>query len=230
MSIARHGTVPEALLLISEIALVTLLQQMSIDSHFPATGQRSAPALEAFCEAAGQFDAVTLSLQGQTWCVQGEEAASAGANRVLWNAQGQGQDTTSAFVQALGQSFSPELSAAVARELGLCPKPGQSLPSRTVEAAMEMATTGRQALAGVDFFTALQFSATASGAEFRKACDGVGIAHECVGAADRQHIDAIMAQHFSHAAAMSAVPVSYDTAAQWLEAVLHSLKADKTSS
>lgn len=170
---------------------------------------------------------MTITLDGASWSVQGEPAlAVEGGSRVRWNAQHQDEtrDTTSVFVQALGQSYTPDLSGVIAREMELHPRPGQPLSSRTVQAAIDMAAIGQQALAGVDFFTALQFSASSCGVEFRNACHDAGITLASVNAAECQRIDAIMAQHFSHAAAMGAVPVPYATAAQWLSDALHTLK------
>ena len=65
-------------------------------------------------------------------------------------------DTTKVFVEALEGAYGGRLSKAVAAELGLQPTPGQSLSSRTVREALDMAETANVALSGVRYGQQLQ--------------------------------------------------------------------------
>lgn len=197
---------------------------MSIENPSSASGPHAAPSLDAFRTAAEQHDAVSLTLDGERWQVQGTGVLPGSGRKVAWvrpeNAQA---DTTSAFVQALGQSFAAGISRAVARELGLHPQPGQPLPSRTVTQAIDMAKTGQQALAGVDFFTRLQFSAAKGGSEFKRVCAEEGLAAGKLSKADLERLDHQLDQQFQQALSSGAVPVTYDNAERWLKEALQSL-------
>jgi len=197
---------------------------LSIENPSSASGPHAAPSLDAFRTAAEQHDAVSLTLDGERWRVQGTGVLPGSGLKVAWvrpeNAQA---DTTSAFVQALGQSFAAGISRAVARELDLHPQPGQPLSSRTVTQAIDMAETGQRALNGVDFFTRLQFSAAKGGREFRRVCAEEGHATSKLSAADIQRIDQQLDQRFAQALSSGAVPVTYHDAERWLKEALVSL-------
>lgn len=177
--------------------------------------------LEAFEQAAHKHDAVRITLDGAHWQVQGVGTMPQSRREVAWVSPDAAQsDTTSAFVQALGQSFSAGISAAVARQLDLQPAPGQALASRTVKLALDMAQTSRQALTGVDFLTRLQFSAAADGPEFRRVCESLALDAGALTAAERERIDAQLDERFAQAQASGASAVESDMAEQWLRQAL----------
>lgn len=171
------------------------------------------PSLESFRAAAQGGDWLHLAQDGSSWQVKASGATPSG-RQVAW-VEPQG-DTTSAFVDALGQSFSRGIQAAVARELGLQPAPGRPLASRMVEQALEMAQTGQTALDGVDFFTRLNVSAKQDSAEFLRACKQLGLDPAGVAPAQRTQVDALMQQRFDAAAAGLQGPVSPGVARDWL--------------
>lgn len=117
------------------------------------------PSLEAFGQAAAQGSAITLSVDGQSLQVLGQGELRTGdgpARSVAWvQGDGTGPDPTQAFVQALNSAHGERLSQAVARELGLAPRPGVPLESRTVQQALDMAQTAAVALEGAAFLSKL---------------------------------------------------------------------------
>ncbi len=129
-------------------------------------------------------------------------------------------DSQSAFVGALGQAFSSGIQAAVVRELGLGPAPGQPLASRTVQQAIAMAETSQKAMLGVDFMTQLMCSAVTSSSGFAAACRAEGVSPEAVSGPQREAIDAAMQQRFFHAASQGQSPVAPALAQQWLQSEL----------
>ncbi len=133
-------------------------------------------------------------------------------------------DTASVFVASLGRGFSPGIQAAVVRELGLVPRPGEPLESAAVLQAIAMAETSRKALEGVDFMTRLMFSAAIHGTGFTQACAALGIPPEAVGAQQRAALDARMQKRFDEAAQQGQTPVAPALARQWLQAELADLK------
>jgi len=180
------------------------------------------PSLDAFRQAAETHDAVLLSLDGETWKVLGIGTLPTSGRKVAW-VENPEADTTSAFVQALNQSFSGGISRAVARELDLKASPGLPLASRTVIQALDMAQTGQKALAGVDFLTQLQFSATKNGSEFQRVLADVAPT-SALSASDREDIDRQLDRRFADAQAHGAGPVSPGNAEQWLKDALSALK------
>jgi hypothetical protein len=180
-------------------------------------GQPSMP-LAAFEKAAGEGASVQIMQDGTQWRVLSQGSMPTSGRSVAWIEPEPGHvDTTSAFVEALRLSYSSGISQAVARELDLSPRPGQPLASRTVKTAMDMAETGLSALAGVDFFTQLQFSAAKGGAEFHRACQERGIDVDGLSPDVRQQIDREVAQRF---AAASHHPVEFGQATVWLNDAL----------
>lgn len=133
-------------------------------------------------------------------------------------------DTTAVFVASLGRAFSPGIQAAVVRELGLVPRPGESLESAAVLQAIAMAETSRKALEGVDFMTRLMFGAAIQGTGFTQACAALGVPPGTVGAQQRTAIDARMQKRFDEAAQQGQAPVAPALARQWLQAELAALK------
>ncbi|MGB3068129.1 MAG: hypothetical protein WBC18_06265 [Ottowia sp.] len=197
---------------------------MSIENPSSASGPRVAPSLDEFRKAAEQHDAISLTLDGERWQVKGTGILPGSGRQVAWVSPENARiDTTSAFTQALEQSFSAGISRAVARELDLQPRPGQPLSSRAVTQAIDMAKTGQQALAGVDFFTRLQFSAVQGGPEFKRVCAEEGHAAGKLSQADLQHLDHLLDQHFQQATSNGASPVTYHEAERWLKEALRSL-------
>ena len=194
---------------------------MTIQNNSPALGN-ALPPLDAFSTAARSNESITLSLDGETWQVQGTGVLPGSGRQVAWVKPEDGQvDTTSAFVQALGQSFSAGISRAVARELDLSPAPGQALSSRKVEQAVDMAQHGQQALTGVDFFTRLQFSASSAGSEFKRISADMGVSGQ-LDSAQRARIDQQLDQKFAEAMAAGKSPVTYSDAERWLKEALKS--------
>ncbi|MPN26955.1 hypothetical protein SDC9_174381 [bioreactor metagenome] len=127
-------------------------------------------------------------------------------------------------MQALGQGFSSGISRAVARELGLTPAPGQSLSSRTVRQAIDMAETAQQAMSGVDFFTALSCSAAKNGPAFQRACQDLGVTASSLDMQAREQIDRSMERRFQSATQAGQSPVSMAAAEAWLRQELESLR------
>lgn len=198
---------------------------MNIQNPSQASGPQPAPSLDEFRNAAEQHEAISLSLDGEKWLINGTGVMPGSGRAVAWvRPENEQADTTSVFVQALGQSFPAGISRAVASELGLQPNPGQPLSSRTVTHAIDMAQTGQQALAGVDFFTRLQFSATKGGSEFERVCKQEGQSPSTLSQADKERIDRTLDDHFKLALSQRAVPVSYADAGKWLKEALQSLK------
>lgn len=176
------------------------------------------PLLEAFRESAGQGETVHVQVDGQELKVlaQGElHGSQGGARSVAW-VQGE-VDTTSMFVEALSQSYGSSLSGALARELGLEPAPGKPLSSRQVTQALEMAETGRQALSGVDFLTALQHSAKAQGPGWQAVLTELGIAPDSLSVEQRTQVDERMEARFATAQVRGQSPVPVETVRGWLK-------------
>ena len=177
----------------------------------PSADTATAPALEKFEQAASEGAQIHVSRDGSQWRVLGQ-GTTPSQRSVAWLEPGQESDTTSVFVEALGQSFSSGIQSAVVRELGLAPAPNKPLSSRTVQQAIEMAQTAQKSLDGVDFMTQLQFSAKANSAGFVDACRASGVEAGQVSPAQRQEIDAAMQQRFQNAAQHGESPVSMSTA------------------
>ncbi len=134
-----------------------------------------------------------------------------------------GSDSQSAFVGALGQAFSGGIQAAVVRELGLGPAPGQPLASRVVLQAIAMAETSQKAMLGVDFMTQFMCQATTQSSGFVQACQALDLAPGAVSTPQREAIDAAMQQRFSQAASQGQSPVAPALAQQWLQSELQAI-------
>lgn len=188
-------------------------------SNFPPgiEGPSTPKLLESFRQAARTSEAVSVTVDSTRWRVQGVGVMPHSQREVAWVDGGDARaDTTSAFVHALASTFSSGITAAVARELELQPAPGRPLSSRTVTQALDMAETGQQAMSGVDFFTRLQFSAVADGAEFRRVCASLGRDTNSISVTERQRIDAQLDRSFEQARMQGTAPVGYDSAESWL--------------
>ena len=179
------------------------------------------PALESFQEAAQQGPWLHVSQDGAQWQVKAT-GITPSQRSVAWVEPQSEADTTSAFVAALGQSFSRGIQSAVARELGLEPAPGRPLSARTVQQALDMAQTSRTALQGVDFLTQLSVSAAHSSTTFMQACKQLAIDPASLGTEQRTLVDARMEQRFQGAAAERQAPVTPATAREWLMQELRS--------
>lgn len=197
---------------------------MNIQNPTSVSGSDATPSLQDFQTAASQHDAISLELDGEKWKVQGVGVMPGSGRTVAWvGPENEQTDTTSVFVQALGQSFSAGISRAVARELNLTPRPGQPLSSRDVTQAIDMAQTSQQALAGVDFLTRLQFSASKGGTEFKRVCAQENQDPKQLSPAALAHIDSQIDNQFQIAQAKGASPVSFADAERWLKAALQTL-------
>jgi hypothetical protein len=195
---------------------------MSIES---SRGPGAPLPIQSFRDGAQLGDSVQVRVDGQNFKVvaQGQmQAQGAGTRSVAW-VEG-GADTTSMFVDAMSHAFGGRLSGAIARELGLDPAPGQPLASRTVTQALDMAATGGQALAGVDFMTRLDHSAQSNGAAFRGAVQAMGLDASKLDATARATIDQRMQARFDAAAGAGQSPVSAATATAWLREELGAMQ------
>lgn len=185
--------------------------------------------MDAFRKGAEKHDAITLALDGETWQVRGVGALPGSGVQVAWvQSDNPKVDTTSEFVSALSRSFSAGISKAVSGLLDLQPNPGKPLASRTVTEAIDMASTGAQAISGVDFFTRLQFSASTGGAEFQRIRQEMGLASE-LDMNDLKMVDHRLDQEFAKAQESGASPVTYLTAESWLKEALASLRPSSES-
>jgi hypothetical protein len=186
----------------------------------PTQGPSAQQVLEQFRQGATQEESLVAHVDGQSFQVlaQGEMGSSSGGTRsVAWVRDD--VDTTSMFVRALAESSGSKLSGAIAASLGLEPAPGKPLSSRVVQQALDMAQTGRQALAGVDFMTQLEHSAVSGGAAFRQVATASGVDPASLSSADRARIDNDMAARFQ-AAAKAGDAVPSGTASEWLRSLL----------
>lgn len=199
---------------------------MNLQNLSSTTGSQATPSLADFQTAANQHSNLSLELDGEKWQVRGVGVMPGSGRTVAWvGAESSQTDTTSVFVQALGQSFSAGIARAVARELHLEPNPGQPLSSRAVTHAIDMAQTSHQALAGVDFLTRLQFSASKGGSEFKRVCAQEGLDVAKLSSTTLAQIDRQMDSHFQIAQGKGAVPVLFTDAEKWLKAALQGLSS-----
>lgn len=175
------------------------------------------PQLDAFTQAAQGGGDVFISVAGEHLQVLGT-GATPGGRSVAWVAPD--VDTVSMFSQALANTYGNGIASAVSRELGLAASPGKPLSSRTIEQAVDMAQTSRQALEGVDFATRLACSASTGSSVFMAACTQAGIDPASLDAQQRHTLDASMQHRFDQAAATGQSPVSLDTARAWLTQLL----------
>lgn len=136
-------------------------------------------------------------------------------------------DTTSIFVEVLGQTYSRGIQENVVRELDLQSSPGQPLAVRLVRQAIAMAEASQQALQGVDFMTQLTFSAAAHATGFVDTCHTLGISPHAFSAQQRAAIDACVRQRFANAARHGQSPVAPGGVRRWLHAELAAIHAQK---
>lgn len=182
-----------------------------ISSHLPPL------ALDEFARAAEQGENVHVEVAGDRYRVLAT-GQTPGGRSVAWVAPD--SDTASSFMQALSHTYGTSLSRTIERELGLAPNPGKPLASRTISQALDMAKTAQSALAGVDFMTALAFSAQSGGAAFRAACNEANIAPDALTPQEKSAIDQDMASRFGQAAAAGKSPIPPATAHAWLVEIL----------
>ncbi|WP_144630598.1 hypothetical protein [Bordetella genomosp. 13] len=175
------------------------------------------PQIDAFTQAAQGGGDVYISVAGAQLQVLGT-GATPGGRSVAWVAPD--TDTVSMFSQALANTYGNGIASAVSRELGLAASPGRPLAARTIELAVDMAQTSRQALDGVDFATRLACSASTGSSVFMSACSQAGINPASLDVQQRHTLDAAMQQRFDQAAASGHSPVSLDTARTWLAQLL----------
>lgn len=185
-----------------------------IPNHLPPL------ALEEFSRAAEKGDYVHVEVAGDRYQVLATGQAPGGRS-VAWVAPD--SDTASSFMQSLDHAYGAPLSRTIERELGLAPNPGKPLSSRTIEQALDMARTAQSALAGVDFITALAFSAQSGGAAFRAACAETNVAADSLAPEEKIAIDHDMSNRFVNAAKTGDSPVSTATAHAWLVEILNDL-------
>lgn len=195
---------------------------MTVFNRLSPADVQTRPPLEAFQSAAKEGAWVHVSRDGTQWKVLGS-GTTPSQRTVAWIEPE--ADSTSAFVGALGQSFSQGIQASVVRELGLSPAPGKPLSSRTVMQAIDMARTSQQSLEGVDFLTQLTLNAVNNASGFQQACQGLGVAPHQLSAAQRDAIDAAMQQRFAIAAEQGQSPVSMTTAQSWLREEITAARA-----
>lgn len=195
---------------------------MNITNRLSPADAIARPTLEAFQQAAKEGDWVHMSCDGTQWKVLAT-GTTPSQRSVAWIEPE--ADSTSAFVGALGQSFSSGIQASVVRELGLDPAPGKPLSSRTVMHAIDMAQTSRQTLLGVDFLTQLTMSAVNNASGFHGACQAMGLSGSAFDAQQREAIDAAMQKRFEAAAAQGQSPVPAQTAREWLREELNAVQS-----
>ena len=189
--------------------------RVNITNRVAPVDSVESPTLEAFQEAAREGDWVHVSRDGAHWKVLAT-GTTPSQRSVAWIEPEPGVDTTSAFVSALGQSFSSGIQTSVARELGLVSGSGKPLSSRTVIQAIDMAQTSRQAMAGVDFMTLITVTAVGNSVEFSAACQAAGLSGSAFDLARREAIDAAMKERFETAQMQGQSPVSMQIAREWL--------------
>lgn len=176
--------------------------------------------IEAFRQGAAQAEELqAMVVDGHTFKILSVGQMPTNSQRSVAWVQGD-VDTTALFMQAFSASFGGRLSAAVSQELGLAPAPGKPLASRVVTQALDMAQTGQQAFAGVDFSTQLAHSASAGSAVFNSLAAAQGIPPGVLSKAICSQIDSSMRQRFEAAASAGESPVSAAIAANWLRAEL----------
>lgn len=179
------------------------------------------PSLESFRQGAALADQLqAIEVEGQRFTVQasGQMPTQAGSRSVDW-VQGD-VDTTGLFMQAFSASFGGRLSAAVAQELGLAPAPGKPLASRLVNQALDMAQTGQQAFAGIDFLTQVAHSASAGGVAFKAVMAELALPLSALSKTDCSAIDSRMQQRLDAATAQGHSPVAASQMADWLRSEL----------
>ncbi len=185
--------------------------------------QPQLPSADAFRQAAARTALVQVTLDGSQWEVKGVGTLPGSQRPVMW-VEGE-VDTASVFVASLQNHFSAGISRAVARELDLQPSPGIPLSSRKVTQALDMADASHAPLAGVDYMTQLDLSASSQGDGFRRVCEALGVSAASLGIEQRAAVDARMAESFGTAAAHGGSPVPRDTALQWLREALAIVRA-----
>lgn len=186
--------------------------------HSPVSSQPSRQlSVEQFAEAAKGNESVYLSISGQSMQVLGV-GTTPGGRTVAWVAPD--VDTTRMFIEALQESYGPGIAKAIAQELGLQPSPGKPLSSRTVIHALDMARTAGRALSGIDFVTALEYSAQNAGLGFKAVCQDLNLDPGSLDDQQRKAIDQALQERFQQAASEGRSPVPPETVRSWLYEVL----------
>nr|MBF0683572.1 hypothetical protein [Pseudomonas sp.] len=183
----------------------------------PISNPAPALPLEAFARAAEHGDEVYVDTAGGKHQVLALGRTPSG-RPVAWVAPD--SDTASSFMRSLSHACGTTLSRTIGQELGLGSNPGKPLASRTITQALEMAEAARSVLAGVDFVTALAFSAQGGGAGFRAACAEAKVSPDAISPQRKASIDQDMARRFETAETNGLSPVTSATAHAWLLEIL----------
>lgn len=184
---------------------------------FSASILPSAPALEAYSDAAQKTQAIYINVANTQYQVLGVGETPKGRS-VGWIAPD--TDTTFMFTQALSQTFGGGIANAVSNQLGLSSAPGKPLSSRTVLSAINMADNAKNAMLGVDFLSRLSSSSTSNTPAFRQACKDCNIDPASIDMTMRQHIDATMQAKFDTAFLNGTSPVPLEQAGEWLRDII----------
>ncbi len=196
---------------------VKITAAVTTSNYLLSANSAAGPLLDSFREAAKKGAFLYVSHDGCEWQVL---ATTSMLDECSVAAPGPGSDSQSAFIGALGQAFSAGIQAAVVRELGLAPAPGQPLAARVVQQAIAMAQTSQQAMLGVDFMTQFMCGAVTRSGGFAAACRAQGLPLEAVSRLQCEAIDAAMQRRFAQAASQGQSPVAPALAQQWLQSEL----------
>jgi len=177
----------------------------------PASTPTGRLGLSAFAEAARQDDGARLVVAGESLRVLGTGTTPAGRN-VAWVAPD--DRTVALFTNALAEAYGNGIAGAVSRELGLARN--GTLSAATVNRAIDMAETSRQALEGIDFALRLSCLAGTNSEAFRAACTEADVIPDHLDSSRRDAIDDAMRLRFEQSQQAGASPVSPDTARAWL--------------
>ncbi len=198
----------------SSYRFIKITTAVTISKHLLSASAAAGPSLDSFREAANKGASLYVSHDGCEWQVLA--TGTMPDERSVAEA-GPGADSQSAFIGALGRVFSAGIQAAVVRDLGLAPAPGQPLASGLVQQAIAMAKTSQQAMLGVDFMTRFMCSAVTRSGGFTAACRAEGRPLEAVSGLECEAIDAAMQRRFAQAASQGKAPVPLALAQQWLQ-------------
>jgi hypothetical protein len=93
------------------------------------------------------------------------------------------------FVNVLRDAFGQSIATAIAEACRLETVGAKPLSVRTVRRALDMAEKRKAVYQGINFMTAMQFSARRGGPEFAQACREMGIDPRSLGRAARETLD-----------------------------------------
>jgi hypothetical protein len=176
------------------------------------------PPISAFQRAAKEGAVVQICIEGSDFDVQaqGHFNHEDGTFRSVSWVTSSAHDATHFFLSALKNSYGEKLSEITFRELKIQSKSDQSLESRVVIQALNMAKTSYEALGGVDFATKLEHSAQCGGPEYKKMLLKLKIEPDTISTDQKLEIDNYILNNFKHEAAEGRSPVSRETAMNWL--------------